>query len=89
MSAIILKNSKQTIKQSFVELSHKNEGKNKISSITSLVTKIYPKYNFCSLKYYTKNILVHSRKRIKIAYKIQYSLAFIVSFQRQNCSSVV
>ena len=39
MSAIILKNCRQTIKDSFVKPSHKNKGKVKLVSITSLVTK--------------------------------------------------
>ena len=39
MSAIILKNCRQTIKDSFVNPSHKNKGKVKLVSITSLVTK--------------------------------------------------
>ena len=39
MSAIILKNCRQTIKDSFVKPSHKNNGKVKLVSITSLVTK--------------------------------------------------
>ena len=49
MSAIILKNCRQTIKDSFVKPSHKNKGKVKLVSITSLVTKCRIQKQFCSL----------------------------------------
>ena len=49
MSAIILKNCRKTIKDSFVKPSHKNKGKVKLVSITSLVTKCRIQKQFCSL----------------------------------------
>ena len=49
MSAIILKNFKQTIKESFVKLSHKNKGKVKLVQHNKQFDNSEPIEQICSL----------------------------------------